>query len=79
MKNTNPTNQSFNDHKRLLSNPFIPNAKSGFRLVFEGFKAVFKPLKRVFSYNAFNSTLFRRSLKLLASFKTPFSKSFAPS
>ncbi len=39
-----------------------------------------KLLKRVFNpYSAFNSTLFRRSLKLLASFKAPFSKSFAPS
>ncbi|WP_187947353.1 hypothetical protein [Helicobacter pylori] len=33
----------------------------------------FQTLKKGFSYNAFNSTLFRRSLKLLASFKAPFS------
>lgn len=39
----------------------------------------FQTLKRIPPYNAFNSTLFKRSLKLLASFKAPFSKSFAPS
>ncbi len=40
----------------------------------------FQTLKKGFTpYNAFNNTLFKRSLKLLASFKAPFSKSFAPS
>ncbi|EMH37319.1 hypothetical protein HMPREF1427_01120 [Helicobacter pylori GAM83Bi] len=43
MKTRTPRTNLFNDHKRLLSHPFIPNAKSGFRLVFEGFKQFSNP------------------------------------
>lgn len=46
----------------------------------KGLSEFIQTLKKGFTpYNAFNSTLFKRSLKLLASFKAPFSKSFAPS
>ncbi len=47
---------------------------------FKGLSIFIQTPKKGFTpYNAFNSTLFKRSLKLLASFKAPFSKSFAPS
>ncbi|ADO01827.1 hypothetical protein HPSJM_01150 [Helicobacter pylori SJM180] len=43
--------------------------------MFKRFKHFYSNPKKGFypPYNAFNSTLFKRSLKLLASFKAPFS------
>ncbi|RKV62455.1 hypothetical protein DD779_01380 [Helicobacter pylori] len=58
---------------RTHSLPFLDWCLKGLKQFYSN------PLKRFYPYNAFNSTLFRRSLKLLASFKAPFSKSFAPS
>ncbi|PUB98795.1 hypothetical protein C2S02_07435 [Helicobacter pylori] len=52
-KTRTPRTNLFNDHKRLLSHPFIPNAKSGFRLVFKGLKQFSNPLKKGFFLQRF--------------------------